>query len=99
MEFVPYRLLRNQPAELRRMLEEQGELVVTVDGEPLAIMLQVPKGNLEELVLLLSQVRAQLATAVIREQARKSGRDSMTPEQANEIIKETRRGRRTGTAA
>jgi len=99
MEFVPYRLLRNQPAELRRMLEEQGELVVTVDGEPLAIMLQVPKGNLEELVMLLSQVRAQLATAVIREQARKSGRDSMTPEQANEIIKETRRGRRTGTAA
>lgn len=99
MEFVPYRLLRNQPAELRRKLEEHGELVVTVDGEPLAIMLQVPKGNLEELVLLLSQVRAQLATAVIREQARKSGRDSMTPEQANEIIKETRRGRRTGTAA
>jgi hypothetical protein len=99
MEFVPYRLLRNQPAELRRKLEEQGELVVTVDGEPLAIMLQVPKGNLEELVLLLSQVRAQLAVAIIREQARKSGRDSMTTEQADEIVSQARRSRRTGTSA
>jgi len=98
MEFVPYRMLRNQPAELRRKLEELGELVVTVDGEPLAVMLQVPKGNLEELVLLLSQVRAQLATAVIREQARKSGRDGMTTEQADEIVRQARRGRRTRTS-
>ncbi len=58
MEFVPYRLLRNQPGELRKKLEEKGELIVTVDGEPMALMLQVPKGSLEDLVLLVSQVRA-----------------------------------------
>ena len=73
MEFVPYRVLRNQPSELRKKLEEKGELIVTVDGEPMAVMLQIPKGSLEDLVLLLSQVRAQLAVATIREQARKSG--------------------------
>jgi hypothetical protein len=99
MEFVPYRMLRNQPAELRRKLEEKGELVVTVDGEPLAVMLQIPKGSLEDLVLLLSQVRAQLAAAVIREQARQSGLDNMTPEQADAIVQQTRRSRRPGPAA
>jgi hypothetical protein len=94
MEFVPYRLLRNQPNELRKRLEEQGELVVTVDGEPMAIMLQIPKGSLEDLVLLVSQVRAQLAVAAIREKARQSGLDQMTPEQADELVHEVRAARR-----
>jgi DNA-binding MurR/RpiR family transcriptional regulator len=94
MEFVPYRLLRNQPAELRKKLDEQGELVVTVDGEPMAVMLQIPKGSLEDLVLLLSQVRAQLAVATIREQARKGGLNKMTVAQADALVKETRAARR-----
>jgi len=96
MEFVPYRVLRNQPSELRKKLEEKGELIVTVDGEPMAVMLQIPKGSLEDLVLLLSQVRAQLAVATIREQARKSGLNKMTVEQVNVLVKETRAARRGG---
>jgi CRISPR/Cas system CSM-associated protein Csm2 small subunit len=94
MEFVPYRVLRNQPSEFRKKLDAQGELVVTVDGEPMAIVLQIPKGSLEELVLLLSQVRAQLAVTTIREQARKSGLNKMTVEQADKLVKETRASRR-----
>lgn len=94
MEFVPYRMLRNQPSELRKKLDEKGELVVTVDGEPLAVMLKIPKGSLEDLVLLLSQVRAQLAVAAIREGARKSGRSRMTVEQADALVEKTRQARR-----
>ena len=96
MEFVPYRVLRNQPSELRKKLDEKGELVVTVDGEPMAVMLQIPKGSLEDLVLLISQVRAQLAVATIREQARKSGLNKMTAVQADKLVKETRAARRGG---
>ena len=96
MEFVPYRVLRNQPSELRKKLDKEGELVVTVDGEPMAVMLQIPKGSLEDLVLLLSQVRAQLAVANIREQARKTGLNKMTIEQADVLVKETRAARRGG---
>jgi hypothetical protein len=96
MEFVPYRMLRNQPSELRKKLDENGELVVTLDGEPLAVMLQIPKGSLEDLVLLLSQVRAQLAVATIREKARKRGLNKMTVEQADALIKETRTARHAG---
>jgi hypothetical protein len=95
MEFVPYRLLRNQPKELRRKLEEQGELVVTVDGEPMAVMLSVPKGSLEDLVMLLSRVRAQLAVAALREQSRQTGLDRLSPDEIDEIVQEVRRGRRS----
>ena len=94
MEFVPYRVLRNQPTELRKKLEEKGELVVTVDGEPIAVMIQIPKGSLEDLVLLLSQVRAQLSVAAIREQARQRGLSTMTVEQANVVVQEARAARR-----
>jgi hypothetical protein len=96
MEFVPYRVLRNQPSELRKKLAEQGELVVTVDGEPMAVMLKIPKGSLEDLVLLLSQVRARLALTTIREQARKSGLNKMTVEQADVLVREIRAARRGG---
>ncbi len=95
MEFVPYRLLRNQPSALRKKLEENGELVVTVDGEPLAVMLQIPKGSLEDLVLLLSQLRAQLAASSIRETARKRGQSRTTVGQADAVVKETRAARRS----
>jgi hypothetical protein len=94
MEFVPYRMLRNQPSELRKKLDEKGELIVTVDGEPMAVMLQIPKGSLEDLVLLLSQVRAQLAVAALREGARKRGRSNMTVEQADALVRKTRQARR-----
>lgn len=94
MEFVPYRLLRNQPGELRKKLAEKGELIVTVDGEPLALMLQVPKGSLEDLVLLVSQVRAQLAVAAIRRQARQAGLENLSVEAVDEIVQKTRRQRK-----
>ena len=94
MEFVPYRLLRNQPGELRKKLEEKGELIVTVDGEPMALMLQVPKGSLEDLVLLVSQVRAQLAVAAIRQQARQRGQETMTAADADQLVQRTRRERK-----
>jgi hypothetical protein len=94
MEFVPYRMLRNQPSELRKKLDEKGELIVTVDGEPMAVMLQIPKGSLEDLVLLVSQVRSQLAVAAIREGARKRGRSNMTVEQADALVGKTRQARR-----
>lgn len=95
MEFVPYRLMRNQPNELRKKLEQQGELVVTVDGEPMAIMLQIPKGSLEDLVMLVSQVRAQLAVSRIRQKAQQSEKDKFTDEEIEAIVQESRAKRRT----
>jgi hypothetical protein len=60
----------------------------------MAVMLQIPKGSLEDLVLLLSQVRAQLAVAAIRDGARKRGRSNMTVEQADALVGKTRQARR-----
>jgi len=92
MEFVPYRYLRNEPADLRRKLKEKGELIVTVDGKPFAVMIDLPNDEtMEDMLLLLSRLRAQMALRSIRSQARREGLDSILEEQADEIVSRTRR--------
>jgi hypothetical protein len=59
----------------------------------MAVMLEIPKVSLEDLVLLLSQIRAQLAVAAIREKARQRGLSDMTVEQADVLVQETRLAR------
>lgn len=91
MDFVPYRELRNEPAALRKKLEQQGELVVTIDGKPFAVMVDLQDGaSLEDLVKLISRFRAQRAVRQIRAAARQEGRDSITNEQIDTLIKKTR---------
>ena len=92
MEFVPYRLLRNEPTALRKKLEDKGELVVTVDGKPFAIMINLSESeNMDDILLMVSRLRAQMAVRAIRSQARRNGLDKLTDEQIDEIIDKTRK--------
>ncbi len=94
MEFVPYRSLRNEPADLRRKLKEKGELIVTVDGKPFAVMIDLPNDDsMEDVLLLLSRLRAQLALRSIRSQARRDGLESISEQEADDVVSRTRRER------
>jgi antitoxin (DNA-binding transcriptional repressor) of toxin-antitoxin stability system len=91
MDFVPYRELRNEPAALRKKLEQQGELVVTVDGKPFAVMVDLQDGaSLEDLMKLISRFRAQRAVRQIRSAARKEGLDKLSNEKIDTLIEKTR---------
>ena len=91
MEFVPYRVLRNKPTALRQQLREQGELVVTVDGKPFAVMIDLGGSeNMDEIMLLVSRLRAQMAARSIRSQVRRNGLDQMNEEQIDALIQKTR---------
>ena len=55
MEFIPYRMLRNEPSALRKKLADEGELIVTVEGKPFAVMIDLTNNeNMEEILLLLT---------------------------------------------
>jgi hypothetical protein len=91
MEFIPYRYLRNEPAALRQKLADQGELVVTVDGKPFAVMIDLTGSeNLDDILLLVSRLRAQMAVRAIRSQARRDGLDKLSDEQIDALIQQTR---------
>ena len=91
MEFIPYRVLRNEPAALRKKLEDEGELVVTVDGKPFAVMIDLAGGeNIDDILLMVSRLRAQMAARAIRSQARRDGLDKLNEEQVEALIQKTR---------
>jgi PHD/YefM family antitoxin component YafN of YafNO toxin-antitoxin module len=91
MELIPYRMLRNEPAALRKKLSDQGELIVTVEGKPFAIMIDLSKTeNIEEVILMLSRLRAQMAVRSIRSQARRKAMDQLTEEEVEALIQKSR---------
>jgi hypothetical protein len=94
MQFVPYRDLRNEPAALRKKLASEGELVVTVDNKPFAMMINLDDENVQDILLMVSRLRAQMAARSIRSQARRDGLDKMTLKDVNAIIKKTRADRK-----
>ena len=94
MQFVPYRELRNEPSALRKKLVREGELIVTVDNKPFAVMINLGDENVEDILLMVSRLRAQMAARSIRSQARREGLNKMTLKDINTLIKKTRAERK-----
>ena len=95
MQFVPYRALRNEPAALRKKLESEGDLVVTVGGKPFALMINLAEEeNVQDILLMISRLRAQMAVRAIRSQSRKNGLDKMSNKDIHTLIKKTRTDRK-----
>jgi hypothetical protein len=91
MQSVPYRDLQNiAPSTLRKKLNSEGVLVVTVNNKPFAAMIILGDENTEDILLLLSRLRAQMATLSIRNKACKDEMDKTTLKEVNALIKKTR---------
>ncbi|GIV76436.1 hypothetical protein FKZ61_005395 [Litorilinea aerophila] len=90
MQFVPYRMLRNQPRVLRERLQQSGELVVTNNGAPFALMIHVEADELEDILHLVTQLKAQRAVSELRRTAQEQGLADLT---MNEIDAEIQAAR------
>jgi antitoxin (DNA-binding transcriptional repressor) of toxin-antitoxin stability system len=93
MQFVPYRIIRNQPTELRERLKQEGELVVTSNGEPMALLVHIEPGQVEEALLLVAQLRAQQSVSAIRKEAQEKGLDRISADVVEEEIQAVRASR------
>jgi hypothetical protein len=94
MQFIPYRILRNEPSALRQKLADEGELIITVDGKPFAVMIDLSDAeSLDDIMLLVSRLRAQMAVRVMRSKAKREGLDKLGEEEIDEIIRKTREER------
>jgi antitoxin (DNA-binding transcriptional repressor) of toxin-antitoxin stability system len=74
MKFVSIRELRNRPGFVRELAQKE-DLVLTANGKPIALLLGVEEGELEETTRLIRQARAQRALSRMRRQAAKRGLD------------------------
>jgi hypothetical protein len=94
MEFIPYRMLRNEPSALRKKLSDQGELIVTVEGKPFAAMIDLSNINdIEDVLILLSRLKAQMALRAVRSQARIEGKEKLTDAEIDSLVNKSRQER------
>jgi len=96
MKFVSVRDLRTNTAQLRKELQAEGEIIVTANGKPFAIMTGVTPETVEEELRAIRSARAQEALRRIRRRAKAKGLDRLTIEEIDSIIAKARRERRRG---
>ena len=94
MQLVHYRDLRNEPSALRKKLASEGELIVTVDNKPFAVLINLGDENVQEILLMIFRLRAKMAVRSIRSQTRQAKLDKMSLKDINALIKKTRAERK-----
>jgi antitoxin (DNA-binding transcriptional repressor) of toxin-antitoxin stability system len=93
MKFVSVRDLRQRSSEIWGLLREEGDVVITSNGKPIALLSDVDEKNLEEYLLYTRRLRAAMATNSIQERSRKQGLDRLTDDEIESEIKDSRRNR------
>lgn len=94
MDFVTVRDLRIRPADVWRRLREKHDLVITSNGHPIAVMVDVGEGeDVEATLIVLRRARAQAAIARMRRTATVKGLDRLTPEEIGAEVAAARRER------
>jgi hypothetical protein len=94
MQFVPIRDLRSEPSALRKKLATEGELILTVDNKPFAIIIDLGDEDVQDVLLMLSRLRAQMAARSIRGQEHQGGLNNVSMKDINAVIKKTRAKRK-----
>lgn len=90
MVFIPSRDLRIKPGEVWRSLKRNGEIIITSNGKPIALMTEIFENDLESTLNFLKRVRAEMAVAKIRKRAAKIGLDKLTDREIAGEIKKAR---------
>lgn len=90
MNFYTVRDLRTTPKAIWENLTDDGEVVITNNGKPTAIMIDISDGNFEETLKAVRQAKAMIAFNMMREKA--ASRGFMTDEEIEAEIDATRSG-------
>lgn len=86
MEFVSIRDMRTRPGAVWQQLQEQGDLVLTSNGRPFALMINAEGEDIEELLAAVRRARAMLAVTRLRAAAAQQGLDRLRPEEIDAEI-------------
>ena len=94
MNFYTVRDLRTQPREIWKKLSETHELIITNNGKPNALMLEIDDENMEDVLASVRQSMAMRATNKLRLTSLMNGNSRMTAEEIELEIAEVRKERK-----
>ncbi len=88
MNFYSVRDLRTESKEVWATLKSGDEVVLTNNGKPSALMIDIPEGHFDDVVQAVRQAKAMIALNSMRETAAKEG--FMSDEEIEAVIEEAR---------
>ena len=94
MRFVSVRDLRGKSAEIWRRLREEGDIIVTSNGKPIAILSTVSEDTLETALAAIRRARAVAAVEAMHRASLEAGTDRLTGREIAAEIAAVRKKRR-----
>ncbi|MBN1270028.1 MAG: type II toxin-antitoxin system Phd/YefM family antitoxin [Kiritimatiellae bacterium] len=91
MKFMSVREFRSRTGQVRQMIKEGDDLVLTSAGRPVALVSPVNPDTLEEELMALRQARARAALEHLHVKSRASGKDKLSMREIDAIIADVRR--------
>ncbi|HSD65515.1 MAG TPA: type II toxin-antitoxin system Phd/YefM family antitoxin [Vicinamibacteria bacterium] len=93
MKMVTIRDLRTRPRQVRDALRREREAVLTANGRPVAVLIPVDAGSVEETLETVRRARGLEALRAIRRESRERGLHRLSTSDIDAIIGRARRGR------
>jgi antitoxin (DNA-binding transcriptional repressor) of toxin-antitoxin stability system len=96
MKTVTIRDFRTRPKQVRETLAGEREAVLTVNGRPIALLLPVDAGSVDETLDTLRRARALEALRALRREGTGRGTRPVSASTIDAVIARTRRTRSRG---
>ncbi len=93
MKTVTIRDFRTRPKQVRDALKREREAVLTANGRPVAVMIPVDAGSIDQTLETLRRARALEALRAIRQASQRRGIARMSTKDVDTIIAKTRKAR------
>lgn len=93
MKFLSVRDLRGKSAQIWKELPSEGEMVVTSNGRPIAILAATSESTFEDSLSALRTARSIDAVAALQSRSAETGTDRISLSEINREIKSVRRRR------
>ena len=93
MKTVTIRDFRTRPKQVRDALKREREAVLTANGRPVAVMIPVDAGSLDQILETLRRARPLEALRSIRADSQRRGIARMPAKDIDAIIAKTRKAR------
>jgi len=94
VKFLSVRDLRSNSARVWRELPEEGEMVVTSNGRPVAVLTAVDEASVQQALTAWRRVRATQAISDIQRESVRKGTDQLSMDLIDSEIAIVRQGRR-----
>jgi antitoxin (DNA-binding transcriptional repressor) of toxin-antitoxin stability system len=98
MKYMSIRDLRGSTAAVRKSLARDGEIVVTANGKPIAVLAPVSPGSVEETIVAIRRARFTGALDEAHAMSKESGLSGMSAEEVDAVVREARKATRRRTA-